>query len=234
MVSAHKHTQQHTAHPTTYVPTANMAGVLSQFCRKVAVLAPFLLAGVLMGSLLGPVRALPRHDTHAGLYAQTTATTTTTSGGGGGGGVGDICIGHYNREPSLKEYPYRRVLAVKPRIQWMDAGGYCGSLAVQNVALAQGAWISQQQVRNHTVPGGGHDEEILATNIDLALQNLKLRAEGWKYKTEPVPQLSGYLAWIKKHLANGSGIAWMIMLAGGRYPVCTWFVVTVLVVSFAF
>lgn len=44
--------------------------------------------------------------------------------------------------------------------------------------MTKGVWISQQEVRNHTVPGGGHDEEILATNIDLALANLKLKSEG--------------------------------------------------------
>lgn len=42
-----------------------------------------------------------------------------------------------------------------------DAGGFCGSWSIQRAVMAKGAWISQQQVRNHTVAGGGHDEESL-------------------------------------------------------------------------
>lgn len=85
----------------------------------------------------------------------------------------------------------------------MDAGGYCGSWSIQRAVIAKGAWISQQQVRNHTVPGGGHDEEILATNIDVAFRNLKIAAEGFDYKNLPVPQVDSYRKWIKKQLVNG-------------------------------
>ena len=42
------------------------------------------------------------------------------------------CFSKYCRAPDL---PYHTVLNVKPRIQWDDAGGYCGSMAIQNVAL---------------------------------------------------------------------------------------------------
>eukprot|EP01065_Artemidia_motanka_P050686 TRINITY_DN8726_c0_g1_i1.p2 TRINITY_DN8726_c0_g1~~TRINITY_DN8726_c0_g1_i1.p2 ORF type:complete len:338 (+),score=134.23 TRINITY_DN8726_c0_g1_i1:61-1074(+) len=111
------------------------------------------------------------------------------------------------------------VANVKPRIQWDDAGGYCGSMAIQNVALIKGAWISQQQVRDHTSPGGGHDNEILATNIEEALRNLKLTFEGFDYKHLPTPQADAYRTWIKRQLVAGNGIAWMIMLKGGQYPV---------------
>eukprot|EP00656_Telonema_subtile_P054856 TRINITY_DN8292_c0_g1_i4.p1 TRINITY_DN8292_c0_g1~~TRINITY_DN8292_c0_g1_i4.p1 ORF type:complete len:224 (+),score=50.38 TRINITY_DN8292_c0_g1_i4:48-719(+) len=126
--------------------------------------------------------------------------------------TGFPCFSKYCRKPSMK---YERILNVKPRIQWDDAGGYCGSMAIQNVALGKGVWISQQQVRDHTVPGGGHDEEILETNVAQALTNLKLKFEGFDYQHQPVPQADAYRAWIKQHLAAGNGIAWMIMLAGG-------------------
>jgi len=92
-------------------------------------------------------------------------------------------------------------------------------MSIQEIALGQGIWISQQQVRDHTIPGGGHDTEILETNIELALTNLHLKFEGFQYKSLPSPQADSYRAWIKKHLLQGHGIVWMIMLQGGHYPV---------------
>ena len=127
------------------------------------------------------------------------------------------CFSPYCKPP--KGMKYKRLQNVSPRIQWDDAGGYCGSMAVQDVTLGKGAWVSQQQVRDHTKPGGGHDNEILATNIELALKNLKLKFDAFDYKSTPVPQADAYRQWIKKHLVAGNGIAWMIMLQGGCYPV---------------
>lgn len=101
----------------------------------------------------------------------------------------------------------------------MDHGGYCGAWSIQRTALSKGAYISQQQVRNHTVPGGGHDEEIVETNIALALKSLKIQFEGFDYKNLPTPQSTAYLKWIKSKLVAGHGVVWMIMLKGGQYPV---------------
>uniref|UniRef100_A0A7S1A8D9 Peptidase C1A papain C-terminal domain-containing protein n=1 Tax=Noctiluca scintillans TaxID=2966 RepID=A0A7S1A8D9_NOCSC len=123
------------------------------------------------------------------------------------------------KECQKPERTYERVMGTQPGVQWDDAGGYCGSWSIQRAALAKGAWISQQQVRNHTVAGGGHDEEILATNIDLALKNLKIKAEGFDYQNTTVPQVDSYRKWIKRQLVNGHALAWMIMLSGGHYPV---------------
>mmetsp|Transcript_96653 Transcript_96653/g.279014 ORF Transcript_96653/g.279014 Transcript_96653/m.279014 type:complete len:368 (-) Transcript_96653:59-1162(-) len=118
-------------------------------------------------------------------------------------------------KPSKK---HERLLPSQAGIQWMDHGGYCGAWSIQRTALAKGAWISQQKVRDHTVPGGGNDEEILSTNIDLALANLKLKSEGFAYKELPTPQADAYRAWLKKKLAAGHGVVWMIMLQGGHFP----------------
>ncbi len=74
-------------------------------------------------------------------------------------------------------------------------------------------------MRTHTVPGGGHDNEILESNIERALTNLKLRFEGWPYRGRPEPQAAAYLSWLKQQLAAGRGLVLMIMLAGGTYPV---------------
>jgi hypothetical protein len=64
--------------------------------------------------------------------------------------------------------------------------------------LAAGAYISQQQVRDHTSSGGGHDNEILSTNIKEALTNLKIDFEGFDYVNEPLPQQPAYFKWLKK------------------------------------
>ena len=40
---------------------------------------------------------------------------------------------------------YERIVASQPGFQWGEAGGYCGSWAIQRATLAKGAWISQQQ-----------------------------------------------------------------------------------------
>ena len=103
--------------------------------------------------------------------------------------------------------------------QWDDAGGYCGSWATQRATLAKGAWISQEQVRSHAKPCGGHDNEILSCNIEEALTNLKLDFEGFDYKNTPLPQTKAYFEWLKAHLAAGNAVAWMIMWTGQKYPI---------------
>jgi len=131
----------------------------------------------------------------------------------------DTCVCEVGDCSGPPEKKYKVVQNVSPRTQWGDAGGYCGSMSIQEVALGKGAWISQQQVRDHTVDGGGHDHEILETNIGTALTNLKLTFEFWDYKNEPTPQADAYRTWIKKQLVAGHGLVWMIMLSGGKYPV---------------
>jgi hypothetical protein len=114
---------------------------------------------------------------------------------------------------------YERIAPVQPGWQWMDAGGYCGSWASQRAVLAKGAWISQQQIRDHTSPCGGHDEEILSCNIAEAWTNLKLNYEAFDFKSTPLPQSDAYFAWLKKQLVAGHVVAWMIMWSGERYPI---------------
>lgn len=74
-----------------------------------------------------------------------------------------ICAGGLCEKPNLK---YERIVPSQPGYQWDDAGGYCGSWATQRATMAIGAWVSQQQVRDHTSPCGGHDDEILSCNIE--------------------------------------------------------------------
>ena len=114
---------------------------------------------------------------------------------------------------------YERIADVQPGIQWMDAGGYCGSWASQRAILSIGAWISQQAVRDHTESCGGHDQEILSCNIDEAWTNLKIDYEGFDYKSTPLPQTSAYLQWLKKQLVAGHVVAWMIMWSHEKFPI---------------
>lgn len=127
-----------------------------------------------------------------------------------------ICEGGSCQKNTFK---YELVLDVQPGYQWDDAGGYCGSWATQRATLSVGAWISQQQVRDHTSPCGGHDNEILSCNIDEALTNLKIDYEGFDYKTTPLPQTQAYYKWLKSQLVAGRAVAWMIMWSGQAYPI---------------
>jgi len=128
----------------------------------------------------------------------------------------DICKGGACVKADMK---YERVIPSQPGYQWDDAGGYCGSWASQRAFLAKGAWVSQQQVRDHTSNCGGHDNEILSCNIDEAWTNLKIDYEGFDYKNTPLPQTDAYFSWLKKQLAAGHPVAWMIMWSGQVYPI---------------
>jgi len=127
-----------------------------------------------------------------------------------------LCANGLCEKPGMK---YERIAPIQPGTQWMDAGGYCGSWASQRAILAKGAWISQQKVRDHTSPCGGHDEEILSCNIAEAWTNLKLDFEAFDYKNTPLPQTDAYFAWLKRQLVAGHVVAWMIMWSGERYPI---------------
>lgn len=118
-----------------------------------------------------------------------------------------------------QSFKYELIQDVQPGFQWDDAGGYCGSWATQRATLAKGAWVSQKQVRAHTSPCGGHDNEILSCNIEEALKNLKLDYEGFDYVNTPLPQTQAYYKWLKGQLAAGNAVAWMIMWNAQQYPI---------------
>jgi hypothetical protein len=127
-----------------------------------------------------------------------------------------ICKGSSCEKPDRK---YELIQPSQPGYQWNDAGGYCGAWAIQRATLAKGAYISQQQVRDHTVPGGGHDNEILSTNIDEAFKNLKIQVKSFDYTNTPLPQQKAYFKWLKRQLVAGHTVAWMIMWSGQDYPI---------------
>ena len=107
-------------------------------------------------------------------------------------------------------YPTRVVRSSPCSRCFSRLGGYCGSWASQRALLAKGAWISQQQVRDHTSPCGGHDNEILSCNIEEAWTALKVDFDSFNAPAdEPLPQTNAYFAWLKKNLAAGHTVAWM-------------------------
>lgn len=119
---------------------------------------------------------------------------------------------------------FSKVAPVNPRGQWGDSGGYCGSLSIQTIALTHGAYISQDVVRKSTGPGGGHGDakwgyEILHTNIDEALTNLKLDYEGFDWQNSTQPQNIAYKKWLKYHLVNGAPVVWFVYCKGDGHDV---------------
>lgn len=129
-----------------------------------------------------------------------------------------ICQGGACDQPNMA---YERIQPIQPGYQWNDAGGYCGSWSIQRAVMGKGAYISQQQVRDHTVHGGGggHDNEILSTNILLAYQNLKIATDAFDFDNEALPQQTAYATWLKKQLVAGHPVTWMIQWSGQRYPI---------------
>lgn len=100
----------------------------------------------------------------------------------------------------------------------MQHGGYCGAWSVQRAALTKGAYISQQQVRDHAAFGGGHDNEILNTNIDGTFSKLHIKAEDFQFNVLPTPQETEYLKFMKRQLVSDNPVIWMVMFAGDSYP----------------
>jgi hypothetical protein len=133
-------------------------------------------------------------------------------------GSSKACTEPECKKPNKK---FEQIQNTMPGYQWGDAGGYCGSFATQRAAMAKGAWISQQQVRDHTTKGapGGHDREILDTNIAKAWTNLKFKFEAFDTKHEATPQLDGIRKFMRKQIGAGHVVVMMIQKAGHRFPI---------------
>ncbi|CAF3343115.1 unnamed protein product [Rotaria socialis] len=107
-------------------------------------------------------------------------------------------------------------LDIPPRRQWAHGHGYCGETVVQSFGLYNGAWISQQLVRDvnhgeylihHLTPeddqqrrprGGGGGGDPLVT-----LTTLKFCYDAWDHENTPQPQFPSYCLWIKRCLLQG-------------------------------
>ena len=76
------------------------------------------------------------------------------------------------------------------RIQWTEAGGYCGETSAQMLALLNGAWVSQAAWRS---AGGG--ELLLGVNLEGALTKMKLTYTAWNYRAAQPQYPSFAVGW---------------------------------------
>ena len=115
------------------------------------------------------------------------------------------------------------VLTPLPRSQWGDSGGFCGALSIQVIGMSYGVYHSQDVIRKQAPeanpPGHGDPTEgyeILHSNVEGALQNLKFDFTSWDWENEPKPQGQAYLSWLKGQLVEGSGVVQFVMCKGDR------------------
>lgn len=123
-----------------------------------------------------------------------------------------ICV-----EPDSK---FKNVYPIKPRMQWNIAGGFCGSLSIQTMLLAKGAWVSEDLVRKANIGaacfGHGNDKngcEVGPENYGETAAGLRLNYDVWNY-SQPQPQAAAFKAWIKAHLSVGHPVMWAPMEKG--------------------
>ena len=118
---------------------------------------------------------------------------------------------------------FKEVFPIKPRTQWNSNGGFCGSLSIQVMLLAHGAWVSQDLIRKANIGaecfGHGDDQlgcEVGPENYKETAKGLRLQYDVWNY-SQPKPQASAFKAWVKAHLAHRSPVMWAPM-EQGEYP----------------
>ena len=75
---------------------------------------------------------------------------------------------------------YSNPMNIRARLQWPNAGGYCGETSAQMAALHHGAWISQGAWR---AAGGGpaspEGQLLLSVNLEAALTKMRLTYLRW-------------------------------------------------------
>jgi len=118
---------------------------------------------------------------------------------------------------------YSRVIrGPAPGQQWNINGGFCGAFSVQQTALAQGAWLSQDLVRKanrdgptpHTMHGdSSNGYEVMPSNVAYTAKNLRLTYDEFDY-TQAKPQASAYKKWLKGRLSEGSAVVWFPLCKG--------------------
>jgi len=133
------------------------------------------------------------------------------------------CFGDFAcTDPGL---PYKREMpSVPARNQWWFLGAYCGENAIQAVAMHWGAYLSQKQIRlvapdnNNPVfyKTRQNGFEVAHSNMEGTLYNLGLEWNAWDTENEKLPQGPKYLRWVKKMLAKGYPLIWMVRYYEGE------------------
>ena len=99
------------------------------------------------------------------------------------------------------------LLDVPPRLQYDEAGGYCGELSLQQLMLPFGAWLPQQYARD-----AGDGELLLGVNYKQAMDAMKIKYTTWAGSGG----YSAFIAWAKKQLMVNprSGVVTVVYIKG--------------------
>jgi hypothetical protein len=104
------------------------------------------------------------------------------------------------------------LLAIKPRLQWPNANGYCGETSIQMCGLYYGNYISQDLCR--TVAGG---EVLINVNDTAALSAFAFTFQEWD-PSAPTPQYQNYLDWVKQYLSKKHPVIITVYIKGLSDP----------------
>jgi len=104
------------------------------------------------------------------------------------------------------------LLAIKPRLQWPNANGYCGETSIQMCGLYYGNYISQTLCR--TVAGG---EVLIDVNDTAALAAFSFTYREWD-PSATIPQYMNYLNWVKQYLQKKQPVIITVYIKGLSDP----------------
>lgn len=108
------------------------------------------------------------------------------------------------------------LLAIPPRQQWDENGGYCGETSIQSVALSFGTYASQYRIRAFINPDQ-QAQLLIGVNEQIALRALRLTFDQWNFN-QPTPQAKNYLAWVKQKIQAGAPVIGTLYIRGMADP----------------
>lgn len=108
------------------------------------------------------------------------------------------------------------LLAIPPRQQWDENGGYCGETSIQSFALYFGTYASQFRIREFINPDQ-QSQLLVGVNEQIALRALQLKYDQWNFN-RPIPQSKNYLAWVKQSIQRGAPVIGTLYIRGMTDP----------------
>jgi hypothetical protein len=99
-------------------------------------------------------------------------------------------------------------LGAPARLQYDQAGGFCGEVSLQQLMLRHGAWIPQEVARRQ---GGG--ELLLGVNYDAAMGRLRISFENFEGRG-----YRAFYAWAKAKVTRGVGVVLVAYVRGLNDP----------------
>lgn len=127
-----------------------------------------------------------------------------------------------------KKTPTIKTQKNRPRLQWNDYDGFCGSQAVQSIGLENGTYISQLLCRKFISEKTGksiknawclvYPRYEITPGIHTLLDYLHISYELYDTYNKPIPQSKNYINWLKKHInSNHLVISGLFMRNGGLH-----------------